>query len=53
MRHEVAIALGVIGSEKARDVLNGALSDPNEEVRKSATIALANLDLWSIGCKTY
>ena len=51
VRHEAAIALGVIGSEKARDVLNGALSDPNEEVRKSATIALANLDYAALTVK--
>ncbi len=51
VRHEAAIALGVIGSEKARDVLNGALSDTNEEVRKSATLALANLDYAAIAVK--
>lgn len=51
VRHESAIALGVIGSEKARDGLNGALSDTNEEVRKSATIALANLDYAAIAVK--
>ena len=51
VRHEAAIALGVIGSEKARDVLNGALNDTNEEVRKSANIALANLDYAPIAGK--
>jgi deoxyhypusine monooxygenase len=44
VRHEAAVALGVIGSEKARTSLNKALKDENEEVRESATIALANLD---------
>jgi HEAT repeat protein len=44
VRHEAAIALGVIGSENARSGLVGALSDPSEEVRESAKIALANLD---------
>ena len=48
---KAAIALGVIGSEKARDVLNGALNDTNEEVRKSANIALANLDYAAIAGK--
>src|SRR6266540_5684588 len=42
--HEAAIALGVIGSEDARRGLVAALSDPSEEVRESAKIALANLD---------
>jgi HEAT repeat protein len=44
VRHEAAVALGVIGSEKARAILNEALNDENEEVSKSAIIALANLD---------
>ena len=44
VRHEAAIALGVIGSEDARRGLVAALSDPSEEVRESAKIALANLD---------
>ena len=39
-----AVALGVIGSEAARPVLVTALSDPSEEVKKSANVALANLD---------
>lgn len=47
VRHEAAIALGVIGSEDARKTLVGALADPSEEVRESATIALANLDYLS------
>ncbi len=44
VRHEAAVALGVIGSEDARKSLVNALVDPNEEVRESAVIALANLD---------
>jgi HEAT repeat protein len=44
VRHEAAVALGVIGSEAARPVLITALSDPSEEVKKSANVALANLD---------
>jgi HEAT repeat protein len=47
VRHEAAVALGVIGSEDARKTLVGALSDPSEEVRESAIIALANLDYLS------
>jgi HEAT repeat protein len=48
VRHEAAIALGVIGSEKARMTLIEALSDSSEEVRKSALVALANLEYISI-----
>ncbi len=44
VRHEAAVALGVIGSEQSREVLNQALNDPSEEVRKSADVAIANLD---------
>ena len=44
VRHEAAIALGVIGSEDARGILIDALNDSNEEVKKSAIVALANLD---------
>jgi HEAT repeat protein len=44
VRHEAAVALGVIGSEAARPVLVTALSDPSGEVKKSANVALANLD---------
>lgn len=51
VRHEAAIALGVIGSENSRNALNEALDDGNEEVRKSAKIALANLDYVSIAGK--
>ena len=44
VRHEAAIALGVIGSEDARSILLSALNDPSEEVKKSAIVALSNLD---------
>ncbi len=44
VRHEAAVALGVIGSEDARGILIDALNDSNEEVKKSAIVALANLD---------
>jgi deoxyhypusine monooxygenase len=44
VRHEAAIAMGVIGSEQGRDPLEHALSDESQEVRESAKIALANLD---------
>ena len=44
VRHEAAVALGVIGSEDGRSVLISALKDPSEEVKKSAIVALSNLD---------
>lgn len=44
VRHEAAIALGVVGSEKARKPLEEALLDSSEEVKKSALVALVNLD---------
>lgn len=44
VRHEAAIAVGVIGSERGRDMLHRALTDESKEVRESARIALANLD---------
>jgi HEAT repeat protein len=44
VRHEAAVALGVIGSEDARSTLLSALNDPSEEVKKSAIVALSNLD---------
>jgi HEAT repeat protein len=44
VRHEAAIAVGVIGSEEGRLGLINALNDPDEEVRESVKIALANLD---------
>ena len=48
VRHEAAIALGVIGSEKAKATLIDALGDSSEEVRGSALVALANLEYISI-----
>jgi deoxyhypusine monooxygenase len=47
VRHEAAVALGVIGSQDAREILNEALNDRSEEVRESAVIALSNLDFVS------
>ena len=44
VRHEAAVALGVIGSEQSRKTLERALNDESEEVRESAMIAIANLD---------
>ena len=44
VKHEAAVALGVIGSEDARGILIDALNDSHEEVKKSAIVALANLD---------
>ncbi len=44
VRHESAVALGSIGDQFARDVLKDALDDPDEDVRMSAQIALADLD---------
>ena len=52
VRHEAAIALGVIGAEEARETLIHALYDESNEVRKSAEVALANLDYISITEKT-
>ena len=43
VRHEAAIALGVIGSQDAKATLQNALSDPSEPVRESAVVALSNL----------
>ncbi len=44
VRHESAVALGSIGDEKAREGLLQRLDDPNEDVRLSAEVALADLD---------
>ena len=44
VRHEAAIALGVIGSDESRAILKQALDDERQEVRESAMVALANLD---------
>lgn len=44
VRHESAVALGSIGDEKARQGLLKAVNDPDEDVRLSAEVALADLD---------
>ena len=44
VRHESAVALGSIGEETARQGLIDRLSDPDEDVRLSAEVALADLD---------
>ncbi len=44
VRHESAVALGSIGEETARSGLHDRLRDPDEDVRLSAEIALADLD---------
>ena len=44
MRHEAAIALGVMGSKKVRATLENALNDPDKPVRDSAVVALSNLE---------
>ena len=44
VRHEAAVALGVVGSKSGSDVLEKALNDPEESVRHSAVVALSNLE---------
>ncbi len=44
VRHESAVALGSIGDERARQGLIRAIDDPDEDVRLSAEVALADLD---------
>lgn len=44
VRHESAVALGSIGDETARSGLIDRLGDPDEDVRLSAEVALADLD---------
>ncbi len=44
VRHESAVALGSIGDERARQGLLKAMDDPDEDVRLSAEVALADLD---------
>lgn len=44
VRHESAVALGSIGEETARSGLILRLQDPDEDVRLSAEVALADLD---------
>jgi len=43
VRHESAVALGSIGDERAREGLEKRVQDPDEDVRYSAEIALADL----------
>ena len=51
VRHEAAIALGVVGSKKSRETLERALNDPDEPVRDSAVVALSNLEFMEKLCK--
>ncbi len=44
VRHESAVALGSIGDERAKPGLLKAIDDPDEDVRLSAEVALADLD---------
>lgn len=44
VRHESAVALGSIGDERAREGLLRAINDPDEDVRLSAEVALADLN---------
>ena len=43
VRHEAAIALGVIGSKEAKNALEKALNDPEKSVVESAVVALSNI----------
>src|SRR5437879_10520912 len=53
VRHESAVALGSIGDETARSGLIDRLRDPDEDVRLSAEVALADLDfLQRLGART-
>ncbi|MBP0119724.1 MAG: HEAT repeat domain-containing protein [Nitrosarchaeum sp.] len=44
VRHEAAIALGVIGSKKAKEILQQALNDKDTPVVDSAVVALSNIE---------
>jgi len=44
VRHEAAIALGVIGSTNAIDTLRDALNDKDKSVADSAVVALSNIE---------
>jgi deoxyhypusine monooxygenase len=44
VRHEAAIALGVVGSKDARKALEQALNDPELPVVESAVVALSNIE---------
>jgi deoxyhypusine monooxygenase len=48
VRHESAVALGSIGEETARSGLVDRLRDPDEDVRLSAEVALADLDFLNL-----
>ena len=43
VRHEAAIALGVVGSKEAKATLEKALNDPDKPVVDSAIVALSNI----------
>jgi deoxyhypusine monooxygenase len=43
VRHEAAIALGVVGSNDAKETLEKALNDPDKSVVESAIVALSNI----------
>ena len=51
VRHEAAVALGVVGSTGEPEVLEKALNDPEESVRHSAVVALSNLEFMKTLCK--
>ena len=51
VRHEAAIALGVVGSSEAKDVLTKALTDPDKPVVDSAIVALSNIHFMETLCK--
>ena len=44
VRHEAAIALGVLGTKEAIPTLEEALKDPDKPVVESAVVALSNID---------
>jgi HEAT repeat protein len=44
VRHEAAIALGVVGSTSAKEALQKALNDPEKPVVESAIVALSNIE---------
>ena len=52
VRHEAAVALGVVGSTGEPEVLEKALNDPEESVRHSAVVALSNLEFMKTLCKS-
>ena len=44
VRHEAAIALDIIGSKAATQILQDALNDPDKPVVESAVVALSNIE---------